>query len=72
MVHNTTDSLEKLACTDYVDFGKTQDRFEELFWSKGDSNYSDVKLKVVKKAKTKNFRKVENHTMGEADSKQFV
>ena len=27
MVYNTTASLDKLTCTDYVDFGKCQDRF---------------------------------------------
>ena len=49
MAYNTTDSLDKLTCTDYVDFGKHQDRFGQFFWSKNDSNYMDVKLKVFKK-----------------------
>ena len=48
MAYNTTASLEKLTCTNYLDFGKFQDRFERFSWSKTDSNYLDVKLKVFK------------------------
>ena len=49
MAYNTTASLDKLTCTDYVDFGKWHDRFGRFSWSKNDSNYLDVKLKVFKK-----------------------
>ena len=45
MAYNTTASLDKLTCTDYVDFGKCQDRFGRFSCSKDDSNYLDVKLK---------------------------
>ena len=45
---NTTASLDKLIGTDYVDFGEWQDRFGRLPWSKNDSNYLDVELKVIK------------------------
>ena len=38
MAYNTTETLDKLACTDYVDFGKSQDRFGRISWSKNDSN----------------------------------
>ena len=31
MAYNTTASLEKLTCTDYVDFGMSQDRFWTIF-----------------------------------------
>ena len=34
MAHNATASLEKLACTYYVDFGKSQDRLRRFSWSK--------------------------------------
>ena len=47
--YNATASLEKLTSTDYVVLGKRQDEFERLYWSKSDSNYFDVKLKVFKK-----------------------
>ena len=30
ITHNTTASLDKLTCTDYVDFVKCQDRFGQL------------------------------------------
>ena len=72
MACNTTASLEKLTCTDYVDFGKCEDRFGRFPWSKNDSNNLDVKLKVFKKGDKKEFRLVENLTMGEADFKQFM
>ena len=49
MAYNTTASLDKLNYTDYVDFGKNQDRFGHFCWTKNDSNYLDIKLKVFKK-----------------------
>ena len=55
MADNTTASLDKLTCTNYVDFGKCQDRFARFSWSKNDSNYLDVKLKVFKKDDKKEF-----------------
>ena len=72
MAYNTTASLDKLTCTDYLDFGKGQDRFRRLSWSKNDSNYLDVKLKLFKKDDNKEFRLVQNLTMGEADFNQFM
>ena len=72
MAYNTTASLDKLTCTDYVDFGKCQDRFGQIFWSNNDSNYLDVKLKVFKKDDEEEFRLVQNLTMGEADFNQFM
>ena len=72
MAYNTTASLDKLTCTDYVDFGKFQDRFGQFSWSKNYSNYLDVKLKVFRKDDRKNFRLVQNLTMGEADFNQFM
>ena len=38
MVYNTTASLNKLICANYVDFGKCQERFKQLSLSKNDSN----------------------------------
>ena len=64
--------MEKLTCTDNVDFGKCQDIFGRFFWSKNDSNYLDVKLKVFNKDDNKEFRLVQNLTMGEADFNQFM
>ena len=72
MAYNTTPSMDKLTCTDYVDFGKCQDRFGRISWSKNDSNYLDVKLKVFRKDDKKEFRLVQNLTMGEADFNNFV
>ena len=72
MAYNTTASLDKLTCTNYVDFGKCQDRFGHFSWSKNDSNYLDVKLKLFKKCDNKEFRLVQNLTMGEADFNQFM
>ena len=72
MAYNTTASFDNLTCTDYVDFGKCQDRFGQFSWSKNDSNYLGVKLKVFKKDDNKEFRLVQNLTMGEADFNQFM
>ena len=55
-----------------LDFRKCQDRFGQLSWSKNDSNYLDVKLNVFKKDDKKEFRLVQNLTMGEADFNQFL
>ena len=72
MAYNTTASLDKLTCTNYVDFGKYQDRFLQFSWSKNDSNYLDVKLKVFRKDDKKEFRLVQNLTTEEADFNQVV
>ena len=72
MAYNTTASLDKQTCTDYVDFGKCRDRFRQFSSSKDDSNYLDVKQKVFKKDDNKEFRLAQNPTMGEADVNQFM
>ena len=72
MAYNTTASLDKLTCADYVDFGKCQGRFGRFFWSKNDFNYLDVKLNLFKKDDNKGFRLAQKLTMGEADFKQFM
>ena len=72
MTYNTTASLDKQTCTDYVDFGKCQDKFGRFSWSKNDSNYLDVKLKVFTKDDKKEFRLVQNLTKGKADFNQFM
>ena len=72
MAYNTTASLDKLTCTDYVDFAKCQDRFGRFFWSKNDSNSLDVKLKVFKKDDKNELRLVQNLKMGEAEFNQFM
>ena len=56
-----------------MDFGKSQDRFGRFSWSKNDSNYLDVKLKVFKREeKNAEFRLRQNLLMGEADFNQFI
>ena len=72
MAYNFTAFLDKLTCTDYVDFGKCQYRFGQISWSKNDSNYLDVKLNIFKKVDNKEFRLVQKPTMGEADFNQFM
>ena len=72
MAYNTTASLDKLTCTEYVTFGNCQDRSGSFFWFKNESNYLDVKLKVFKKDDKKELRLVQNPTTGEADFKQFM
>ena len=72
MAYNTTTSLDRLTCTNSVVFGKCQDRFGQFFWSKSDSNYLDVKLKVFKKDENKDFRLSQNLTIGDADFNQVM
>ena len=73
MAYNTAASLDKLSCTDCVDFGKSSDRFGQFSWPKNDSNYLDNKLKLFKREdKNADFRLRQNLSMGEADFNQFV
>ena len=73
MAYNTAASLDKLTCTDYVDFGKSQDRFGRFSWSKKDHNYLDIKLKVFKREdRNAELRLRQNFSMGEADFNQFI
>ena len=56
-----------------MDFGKCQDRFGRFSWSKNDSNYLDIKLKVSKgEDKNAEFRLSQIFSMGEADFNQFI
>ena len=72
MAYNTTATLVKLACTDYVDSGKSQDRFGRISWSKTSFDYLDVKLKMFKRDENKQFRLAQKLTMGEAAFNQFI
>ena len=63
MAYNNTASLDNLTCTDYVDFSKCQDRFGQFCWSKNDSNYLELKLKIFKKDDNNEFPLVQNLTM---------
>ena len=73
MADNSTASLDKLTSTDYVDFGKSSDRFGRFFRIKIDSNYLDIKLKVFKREDKKaESRLRQNLLMGEADFNQFI
>ena len=56
-----------------MDFGKSLDRFGQFFWTKNDSNYLDIKLKVFKREdKNAEFRLRPKLSMGEADFNQFI
>ena len=74
MGYNTTAFLDKLACTDYVDFLWQESRqIWTISWSKNDSNYLDIKLKVFKREDKKaEFRLRQNLSMGEVDFNQFI
>ena len=72
MAGNTTGSLDKLICFDYVDFGNCRDRIGQISWSKSDCNYLVVKLEVFKKDDNEEFRLLQNLTMGEANFSQFI
>ena len=70
--HNTTAYLNKLTCTDYVDFAKRQHRIKQTSWCKTDSSYLYVTFKVFKEDDNKGFGLVENLTMGQYDFNPFI
>ena len=73
MAYNTTTTLEKLACTNYVDFGKCQEKYGRFSWTKNDSNYLDIKRKVFKREdKNAKFRLRQNLSMGKAAFNQSI
>ena len=73
MAYNITETLDKLFCTDYVDFGKCQDRFGRFSWSKNDTNFLNNKLKVFKREdKNAEFQLRQSLLMEEADFNQFI
>ena len=72
MAFNITTTSDKLACTDYMDFGNFQDRFGQIYCSKKSFDYLDVKHEVVKKDENKVFRLAQYLTLGEAQFKQFI
>ena len=72
MASNTTASLDKFTCTEYVDLKKIKDRLEEISLSKNDSNYLDVNLKKFKRDDNRDFRLVQILTFGEADYNRFI
>ena len=56
-----------------MDFGNSSDRFGRFSWTKNDSNYLDVKLKVFKREdKNAELPLRQNFSMGKADFNQFV
>ena len=70
---NTTATLAKLTCTNYVDFGKCQERFGRFSWTRNDSNYLDLKPEVFKREDgNAEFRQRQNFSLREADFKQFI
>ena len=72
MASTTSASLDKLTCTNYVDFGKCHDKFGRFLWYKKDSNYLDIKVKVFNRAENRGFCLGQNLTMGEADFERFI
>ena len=72
MAYNTTVSLDKVTWANYVDFGKFQDNIGHFSWLKNDLNYFDVKLQIFETVDNKEFRLVQNLTMGEPDFNYFM
>ena len=62
-----------MPCHNYVHFGKCQERFGRFFWSKINSKYLDIKLKVFKREdKNAEIGLRRNSTMEEVDFNQFI
>ena len=72
MAQNTFAFLHKLTCTNFVDFRKSEDKFGWFSLSKNDSNYMNLNQhQFLKRDRNRDFRRVANLTMGEADLKRF-
>ena len=69
--HISTVSLDKLTCTDYVDFGKLKTYRDNFFGPKLIPTTRMINLKFSRETTT-NFHLVQNLTMGEADLNQFL
>ena len=56
-----------------MDFGKRQERFGRFSWTKNDSNYLDIKIKVFKREdKNGEIRLIQTLSLEEADFNQFI
>ena len=73
MAYNTTASLDRLTCTDYVDLGKSSDRFGRFSGTKNDSNYLDIELKLfTREDKNAEFQLRQNLSIGGTDFNQSI
>ena len=73
MAYNTSPTKHKQTCTDYVEFGKCQDRFVRFSWTKNDSNYLDIIVEMFKReCKNAELRLRQNFTMAEAGFNRFI
>ena len=72
MAYNTTASLETLIYTNYIVFGKCQERFGWIFRSAKDSNYLDADSKVLKRDDIRDYRLVQKLKLGETDCNRFL
>ena len=60
MAYNTASSMDKLTCTDILDFGNCEKRCGRFSWYRNDSNYLDVKLDVFKRNENRDLRLVQD------------
>ena len=74
-MENLNASSDQLLCTDFVDFGKHNDRFGRISWSKIEKNgdkHLEVQLKTFGRNETGDFKRRQILSMGEYDFKQFI
>ena len=69
--HISGASMGKLACTEYLIFGGSQDRFQKVSSFKNDSNYLDVKLEIFKRDDNRDFQPAQIFTLVESHSKKI-
>ena len=72
LIYNTTASLDKLICSDYVNFGKCQDSCSRFTCSQIDSNFLDVNVREFKRDENRDLRLIQNLTMGEIHFNQCM
>ena len=64
--------LGKSLCTDFVDFGKHQDRFGRFSWTKNEKNYLEIHFKVFKKDIANEFKRYQCVSLGQYDFRHFL
>ena len=72
MASNTTASINKLSCTNYVDSGKLNDRFGIFPGLKTTPTSIILEINVVKEIANEDYRLVENTTILQKSTKKYL
>ena len=65
-------TLSKSLSTDFVDFGKHQDKFRLFSWSKNEKNYLEVRFRALRKNIANEFKRYQCVSLRRYDFKHFL